>query len=59
MCQAVDFLQKKDNLCDSSRLLFEKVRAVFPKIEEDRYISQELTEVVKLLKQFSIIEEAK
>lgn len=51
LAQAVDFLQKKEKLSVPSQELFEKLRAVFPVIKEDRTMTQELPCVVELLKQ--------
>ncbi|MDO8655245.1 MAG: aromatic amino acid ammonia-lyase [bacterium] len=51
LAQAVDFLQKKEQLSRSSQELFERLRSVFPAVRDDRVIVHELPQVVKLIKQ--------
>ena len=49
--QAIDFLERKDKLSDSSKQLYEQLRSVFPCVKDDRVLIAELPRVVELLKQ--------
>jgi histidine ammonia-lyase len=50
LAQAADFRQTYDNLSNSSKHLFEGIRAVFPKVTKDRVLVDELPRVVEFLK---------
>lgn len=50
LAQAVDVLEIRENLSDSSKTLFDALRNFFPAIEEDRVLVSELAQVADLLK---------
>lgn len=51
MAQASDFLGIQNELSDSSRELFTKIRKIFPKIQTDRVLVNELPRVVNKVKE--------
>lgn len=53
LAQAVDLLAVKEKLSSSSQTLFDFVRRVIPKVEDDRSLARELTELVEKIQKTS------
>ncbi len=50
LAQGVDTFEEKEGFSKPSRLIFEKLRAVFPKVVQDRTMVSELPKVIELIK---------